>query len=245
MGVEITYSKNVLVDGITILNPQHYTVYGGQSENLTIRNLKSFSARPWSDGIDLMSCRHVKIDHVFLRNSDDCIALYNHRWWYWGGTEDVDISRATLWCDWAHPVNIGTHGDDRSESGETLKNVRIHDCDIIFHEGDGMLSIRCGDKNVVRDVVYDSIRIEDISRGRLFEMQVIYSEKYNRAPGNGIRDVHFRNISVFDSEGCMNPSLITDYDANRGIGKYTIENVMLNGKPFNEDKGLIRKMIVK
>ena len=244
-GVEITYSKNVLVDGITILNPQHYTVYGGQSENLTIRNLKSFSARPWSDGIDLMSCRHVKIDHVFLRNSDDCIALYNHRWWYWGGTEDVDISRATLWCDWAHPVNIGTHGDDRSESGETLKNVRIHDCDIIFHEGDGMLSIRCGDKNVVRDVVYDSIRIEDISRGRLFEMQVIYSEKYNRAPGNGIRDVHFRNISVFDSEGCMNPSLITDYDANRGIGKYTIENVMLNGKPFNEDKGLIRKMIVK
>ena len=42
----------------------------------------------------------------------------------------------------------------------------------------------------------------------------------------------------------MNPSLITDYDANRGIGKYTIENVMLNGKPFNEDKGLIRKMIV-
>ena len=55
----------MLVDGITILNPQHYTVYGGQSENLTIRNLKSFSARPWSDGIDLMSCRHVKIDHVF------------------------------------------------------------------------------------------------------------------------------------------------------------------------------------
>ena len=74
-GIEITYSKDVLVDGVTVLNPQHYTVYGGQSENITIRNLKSFSARPWSDGIDLMCCRHVKIHNVFLRNSDDCIAF--------------------------------------------------------------------------------------------------------------------------------------------------------------------------
>ncbi|MBR0442755.1 MAG: hypothetical protein IIX15_00285, partial [Clostridia bacterium] len=32
--------------------------------------------------IDLMCCRDVTIDNIFLRNSDDCIALYNHRWWY-------------------------------------------------------------------------------------------------------------------------------------------------------------------
>ena len=111
-----------------------------------------------------MCCRHVKIHNVFLRNSDDCIALYNHRWWYWGGSSDFDISRATLWCDWAHPVNIGTHGDDRSETGETLENVRIHDCDILFHVGDGMLTIGCGDKNTIRDVTYDSIRIEDVPK---------------------------------------------------------------------------------
>lgn len=205
---------------------------GGQSEYITIRNVKSFSARPWSDGIDLMCCRHVRIRHVFLRNSDDCIALYNHRWWYWGGSEDIDVSRAVLWCDWAHPVNIGTHGDDRSEAGEVLENVRIHDCDIIYHEGDGMLSIGCGDKNTVRNVVYDSIRVDDVPKARLFEMRVIYGEKYNRAPGNGISDIHYRNISVTGSEGNIHPSLIIDYDKKRGVGGYTLENVKVNGRLF-------------
>ena len=83
-GVEVTHSKNVLIDGVTVLNPQHYTVFGGQSSGITIRHLKSFSCKPWSDGIDLMSCRKVLIEDIFLRTSDDCLAFYNHRWWYWG-----------------------------------------------------------------------------------------------------------------------------------------------------------------
>ncbi|WP_198175137.1 hypothetical protein [Spirosoma telluris] len=49
----------MLVDGIIVKNPQHYTVYGGQSKGITIRNLKSFSCKGWSDGIDLMSCSDV------------------------------------------------------------------------------------------------------------------------------------------------------------------------------------------
>ena len=28
-GVEVTHSKNVLIDGITVVNPDHYTVFGG------------------------------------------------------------------------------------------------------------------------------------------------------------------------------------------------------------------------
>nr|GFD48190.1 hypothetical protein [Tanacetum cinerariifolium] len=65
-GIEVTFSKNVTIDGLIVRNPQHYTVYGGQSRGLTIRNLKSFSAKPWSDGIDLMSCSDVLVDDVFL-----------------------------------------------------------------------------------------------------------------------------------------------------------------------------------
>lgn len=182
---------------------------------------------------------------MFLRNLDDCIALYNHRWWYWGGSSDFDISRATLWCDWAHPVNIGTHGDDRSETGETLENVRIHDCDILFHAGDGMLTIGCGDKNTIRDVTYDSIRIEDVPKARLFEMRVDYSEKYNRVPGNRVENVRFRNISVTAPEGNINPNLIIDYDKQRSVGGYTLENVTVNGRPFRPETDVVRTMTVK
>ena len=58
-GVEIRNSKNVTIDGLTFINPSHYTVYGGQSQGLTIRNIKSFSSKGWSDGIDLMSCSDI------------------------------------------------------------------------------------------------------------------------------------------------------------------------------------------
>ncbi|MCR5820674.1 MAG: glycoside hydrolase [Bacteroidaceae bacterium] len=242
-GIEITYSRNVLVDGITVLNPAHYTVFGGQSENITIRNIKSFSARSWSDGIDLMCCRHVKVENCFLRTSDDCIALYNHRWWFWGGSEDFDISRCIFWPDVAHPVNIGSHGDDRAAEGEVLSDVRIHNCDILYGREEGLLAINCGDQNIIRDIHFDSIRIEGIQRGRIFDLQVLYSEKYNRAPGCSIDDIHFSYITVDADtpEKNLNPSRIVDYDDLRRVNKVTINNVFIGPRTFDKKKDIIHR----
>ena len=50
-GIEVTDSKNILIDGITVVNPDHYTVFGGGSTGITIKNLKSFSCKGWSDGM--------------------------------------------------------------------------------------------------------------------------------------------------------------------------------------------------
>ncbi|MCR4604006.1 MAG: glycoside hydrolase [Prevotella sp.] len=241
-GVEITYSRNVLVDGITVLNPAHYTIFGGQSENITIRNVKSFSARSWSDGIDLMCCRHVRVENCFLRTSDDCIALYNHRWWYWGGSDDFDISRCVFWPDVAHPVNIGSHGDDRAAVGEVLSGVRIHDCDILYGREQGLLAIQCGDKNDIRDVRFDSIRIEGIQKGRLFDLRVLFSEKYNRAPGNSIDDIHFDHITVdpdTPDENLM-PSRVEDYDEQHRVLRYTLGDIRIGSRPFSPERDIVR-----
>lgn len=234
-GVEITYSKNVLVEGITMINPQHYTVFGGESSDITVRNIKSFSRHGWSDGIDLMCCRNVTIDNIFLRNSDDCIALYNHRWWYWGGSRNIRISRAKLWADVAHPFNFGCHGDDRSRRGEVLRNVVVTDCDVLNEDGDGIFSVRCGDKNRLEDIHFENIRIEEIERGALFSLRVLFSEKYNRAPGNSIRGVSFKDIHFTGNESHLIPSDITHYDSQRRVEGVTFENVTVNGRPFNPD----------
>ena len=42
-GITVNYSKNVLIDGIIVVNPRYNTLTAGQSENITIRNIKSFS----------------------------------------------------------------------------------------------------------------------------------------------------------------------------------------------------------
>ncbi len=36
-GIEVTDSKNILIDGITVVNPDHYTVFGGGSTGITIK----------------------------------------------------------------------------------------------------------------------------------------------------------------------------------------------------------------
>ena len=225
-GVEITYSRNVVVDGLTFLNPSHYTIFGGESSEITVRNIKSFSARPWSDGIDLMCCRQVKVENCFLRTSDDCIALYNHRWWYWGGSADIEVSRCVFWPDVAHPVNIGSHGDDRNPEGETLRHVRIHDCDILYNDGDGLLAVNCGDLNHIRDIRFDSIRAEGIRRGRVFDLRIFQSEKYNRAPGCCIDSVFFSDITISPDvpDSCLLPSRVEGLPGHP-VGYYSLQRV--------------------
>ena len=186
-GIEVTDSKNVLIEGVTVVNPDHYTVFGGGTTGLTVKNLKAFSCKGWSDGIDLMCCRNVVVDNVFLRNSDDCIAIYNHRWNWWGGSSDITVQNSVLWADIAHPINMGGHGDPDSLTGEVLENVTVRNIDILEHDEDdplyqGSMNIDCGDKNIVRNVLFEDIRVESIQEGRLFCLKVLYNPKYNKAP---------------------------------------------------------------
>ena len=93
-------AKNVELDGITVV-PAAYTVQIGNSKNITIKNIKSFSAGGNNDGIDVFCSSDVTIDGVFMRNSDDCIAIYGHRWDYYGDVKNVIVKNSTLWA--SHP----------------------------------------------------------------------------------------------------------------------------------------------
>ena len=241
-GVEITYSRNVLVEGLTFLNPAHYTVYGGESTDITVRGIKSFSARPWSDGIDLMCCRRVRIEHCFLRTSDDCIALYNHRWWFWGGSEDIVARGCVLWPDVAHSVNIGSHGDDRNPEGETLRDVLIEDCDVLQGiDGHGLMAVNCGDNNHISNVRFDNIRCEGVSEARLFDLRVLFSPKYNRAPGCCVDSVSFSRIRVDEASAArMSASHVSDYDSAHSVRRWFLKDVRLGKRSFDPERDVVR-----
>ena len=247
-GIEVTDSKNVLIEGVTVVNPDHYTVFGGGTNGLTIRNLKAFSCKGWSDGIDLMCCRDVLIDNVFLRNSDDCIAIYNHRWNWRGGSSNIIVQNSVLWADVAHPINMGGHGDSDSLTGEVLEDVTVRNVDILEHDEDdslyqGSMNIDCGDKNIVRNVLFEDIRVESIQDGRLFCLKVLYNPKYNKAPGNLIEGITFRNIT-YDGVG-ENPSIIKGIDENHSVRNVTFENVVINGKRMKNVDEFITNEFVK
>lgn len=247
-GVEVTDSKNVLIDGLTVVNPQHYTIFGGNADGLVIRNLKSFSCKPWSDGIDLMCCSNVTIDNIFMRNSDDCIAMYAHRWDYYGGTHGVNVTNAVLWADVAHPINIGGHGNPDDPVGEIVENLHFKDIDILEQDEDdkdyqGCMAVDCGDKNLVRNITFENIRVEDIQEGRLFHVRVRFNQKYDHQPGRGIENVRFKNIS-YTGVG-ENPSLIQGYDKNRMVKDVTFDNVIINGKKMKDISDFLKNDFIE
>jgi polygalacturonase len=231
-GVEVRHSSNVSIEGIIVVNPKHYTVYGGGSNKLTIRNIKSFSANGWSDGIDLMSCSDVIIDDVFMRNSDDCIAIYGHRWDYYGDVRNYRVTNSILWADIAHPINIGLHGNTEKD-GEVIENLVFKNIDILEQDEDdpdyqGCIAISDGDFNLVRNITFEDIRIEDFQEGQLLNLRVVNNAKYNTGPGRGIENITFRNISYTGLN--LNPSVIKGLDAEHGIQNIMFDNLRINGK---------------
>ena len=247
-GIEITDAKNVLIDGITVVNPEHYTVFGGGSSEIVIRNLKTFSCKSWSDGIDMMCCRKVLVDNVFLRTGDDCIALYNHRWNWWGGSSDITVRNSVLWADVAHPINVGGHGDPDSLTGEVIENLTFHNIDILEHDEDdplyqGCMTVDCGDKNWVRNVLFEDIRVENIQEGRLFYVKVRFNPKYDKQPGNGIEGITFRNIT-YTGVG-ENASLVQGLDKNKCVRNVVFDSIMINGVKMKHLKGIIKNEFIE
>ncbi len=235
-GVRIIFSRRVSVEGITVIDPPHYSIFIGQSKEIAVTNFKSFSTRGWSDGIDIMSSSEIAIRDVFMRNSDDCIAIYGSRWDYFGDSRNISVRDSVLWADVAHPLMIGTHGDHR-RGGDIIENIVYENIDILEHHEPqenywGALAINAGDCNTVRNVLYSNIRVERIEQGQLFDLRVVKNKDYNPEPGAGIEKVSFRNVSFNGGGG--HPSRIYGYDEDRGVNGVEFINLQMGGEQIED-----------
>lgn len=233
--INIQFSQNISISGIVVI-PRKYSVLIGQSKNVKISDIKSFSCEGNADGIDIFCSSGVLIDHVFMRNSDDCIAIYGHRWSFYGNVDDVTVRNSVLWADVAHPILVGTHGD--TAHPDTLQNIKFENIDILDqHENQidyqGCLALNAGDDNLIRNVRFDGINIEHIRKGQLVNLRVMFNHKYNTSPGRGIEDVYFKNIAYTGQ--FANTSIISGYDDNRKINNITFENLKVNGKIITDN----------
>ncbi|MFC0518088.1 glycosyl hydrolase family 28 protein [Mucilaginibacter angelicae] len=225
----IQFSENVKVSGI-IEMPKGYSVMVGESKNVRINDFKAFSSTGNADGIDIFCSKDVAINHIFMRNSDDCIAIYGHRWKYYGNTTDITIDNATLWADVAHPLLIGTHGD--SDHPDTLQNIRLRNMTVLDHHENqldyqGCIALNAGDSNLIRNISFENVNIGDIRKGQLFNLRVMFNRKYNTSPGAGMEDIVFKNVTYTGSHANM--SVISGYDEQHAIKNLTFENLKING----------------
>ncbi len=233
IGIEVRNSKNVEVDGLFTTQ----CAVGG-SDSVAINNVKVMSWYGWGDGFNVFASNNVKYNNVFARTSDDCHTIYCTRKGYDGSSCNISMDRAVLWADVAHPIMIGLHGSFDPATPDSIVGARYTNIDILDHaenqiDYQGCLTINCGDNNLVKNVIFDDIRVEDFRKGQLFNLRIFYNKKYCQAPGRGIHDIVFRNVRYDGDNAAL--SIIAGYNEDRQVRDVKFENLVINGKRITDD----------
>src|SRR5262245_23829459 len=71
--------RNVLIDGVTVVNSPMWELHPVLSQNVVVRGVTIRSHGPNNDGCDPESCRDVLIERCSFDTGDDCIALKSGR----------------------------------------------------------------------------------------------------------------------------------------------------------------------
>jgi hypothetical protein len=230
--IGIRDSRNIRIEGVTIINPPGVSLGCMQSSGVSIVDVKAFSAGPWADGIDIYSCQDVAIDRVFLRVADDCFALYNRRWDLRGDVRRIRVENSTCWADVAHAMYMGLFGDkDQPEVSEDVvfRNIDVLEINETQPRFQGVMAINANNSTVVRNILFEDIRVDHMIEGKLFNFAVIGDDRFSLSPGGGIAGVTLRNVS-YSGKGVAGPSTILGYDEARAVRGITLDNVRIGGR---------------
>lgn len=239
-GCHVYRSRHVRIEGL-ILN----TCPIGESQYVDLYDVRSISHPAWGDGLNVFGgCSHIVFDRIFCRNSDDCTTAYATRKGFVGSVHHVTMRNATLWADVAHPIFIGIHGHGSlREESDSIVGLRYENIDILMQaepqiDYQGCLAINCGDNNVVKDVTFDNIRIEQLYQGSILSVKVGYNRKYCSAPGKSVEDIHFNNIRYGSNKQpalAPNMSIICGYDAEHKVKNISFKGFKINGMTLHDD----------
>lgn len=124
--VEFITCLGVRLEGFATEHKNMWSIHPTYCVNVTAKNLAIRSTGGNGDGIDVDSCKHVRIESCDIDTGDDCVAIKSGRGLegYRAGmpSEDVLISHCTLGDSNFACIGIG------SETSGGIRNVRIEHC---------------------------------------------------------------------------------------------------------------------
>jgi len=175
------------------------------------------------------------ISSVFAYSGNKLV-VYATRKGFDGGCRNIVMENSTLWADVAHPIFIGIHGN--AEKYDIIEDLVYRNIDILDHKEpqlnyQGCLSINAGDNNLIRNVLFENIRIEDFRQGQLVNIRIFFNEKYCQAPGLGIENIYFKDISYNGNNAEI--SMIAGYNEQRKVKNIVFRNLRINGRLIADD----------
>jgi polygalacturonase len=186
-------SRNILIDGPTIVNSPMWEIHPVLCQNVTVRNVTVRSHGPNNDGCNPESCRDVLIENCTFDTGDDCIALKSGR--NDDGrrinvpVENVVIRNCSM-KDGHGGVVIG------SEISGGARNVFAEKCRMDSPQLDRALRIKT---NSVRGGVVEGVYMRDVTVGQVAEAVVTINFFYEEGEGGPhrpvVRDIEVRNVT--------------------------------------------------
>ena len=256
--VEFIDSKNLTIEGLILNNSTTWQVVPINCENVTITGLKLVSDNASDDGIDVVRSRKVKITDCFIRVKDDCIAVKAHLNYPESViVDDVLVEKCVFWnAAWGNGIEIGFE-----LLCSEVKNIIFRDIDVIHVESGAVFSIHNSDKAMVKNVLFDNIRVEDAAQ-KLVDLAIFRSryctdgsrddeyitKNYLHGAWDGVLKVppadkeyhaQFRgrieNIRFNNIyiEGRLPYSLMVGYDENHMVKDVIFSNIYLYGQKIN------------
>jgi hypothetical protein len=181
--IEPVHCDGVLLEGFSTTYANMWCVHPTRCRNVTARNLTIRSGGGNGDGLDIDSCKNVRIEHCDIMTGDDPIALKSGRglegYLAAEPTEDVLISHCTLGdSNWAC-IGIG------SEMSGGIRNVRIEHCTFVHAKTSGIyIKGRPGRGGVVENIDVDDLNILSVE-GAVLRINFLNSGKEGSDPVPG------------------------------------------------------------
>lgn len=186
--------KNILIEGVTIINPPMWMIHPVLSENITIRRVNLFSkGAPNGDGCDPECCKDVLIEESIFNNGDDCIALKSgrNRQGYELGipTENVVIRNCTM-MDGHGGITIG------SELSGGIRNIFAYNCDMSSPNLVRAIRLKSNKfrGGIIENIYFKNIRVGEVG-GSTIQINQNYQEKSDVIYGPE-KPTIFRDIKI-------------------------------------------------
>ena len=247
--IQANRCRNVLIEGIRIVNSPMWEIHPLMSTNVTVRNVKISSHGPNNDGCDPESCTDVLIEGCEFDTGDDCIAIKSGR--NADGrrlktpTENVIVRNCTM-KDGHGGVTIG------SEISGDVRWVFAERCTMDSPNLDRALRLK---NNASRGGVLEHIYMRDVTIGQvgdsILSVDFTYEEGATGAFTPVARDINVERLTSRKSKyalylkGFENAPIsdirLTDCQFNnvaqpsvtQNVRGLSLERVTVNGKPVD------------
>ncbi len=213
--IQLLGCKNILIEGITIIDSPFWVIHPALCINVTVRNVTVDSWNPNNDGVDPDGCVNVLIENCVFNCGDDAVAIKSGRdqdgWRIGQPTENVVIRNCRMNSK-ANGLCIG------SEMSGGVRNVYLEDCQL----GEAQSTIYFK-SNLDRGGIIENIFVRNIEVKRAKTAVIRFESNYKGQRGNYFPPL-FRNFQI-ENITCQRADHYGIYAA--GIKEHPISDVII------------------